>query len=85
MGVTNAGMRLKKKITVDNQYSGNGWNFEKTTKYIFEMDNIVLEAGYFEHYMDDEYVKSVVELPVSYGCPAHCGFCAASAIDRFVF
>lgn len=83
MGVADAGMKLKQKIAVENGYSGNGWNFEKTTKYIFEVNDILLEAGYFEHYMDDEFVKAVIELPVSHGCRAHCRFCAASGIERF--
>lgn len=84
MGVTNVSMRLKRKIAVENHYSGNGWNFEKTTKYVFEMNGMMLEAGYFEHYLGDEFVKAVIELPVSYGCPAHCRFCASSAINDFI-
>lgn len=76
-------MQLIKKIVVENRYSGNGWNFEKTTKYIFETDFFQLEAGYFEHYFEDKFVKAVIELPVSYGCPAHCRFCATSGIEKF--
>ena len=77
-------MQLIKEIKVTNNYSGNGWNFEKTTKYILGFGEYQLEAGYFEHYNDDIFVKAVVEIPVSYGCPAHCKFCATSAIDSFV-
>lgn len=76
-------MQLIRKIMVENCYSGNGWDFEKTTKYILGFENYQLEAGYFEHYCDDVFVKAVVELPVSYGCPAHCKFCATSAIEAF--
>lgn len=76
-------MQLLRRIVVENQYSGNGWNFEKTTKYIFEQDQMQLEAGYFEHYLDDVFIKAVVELPISYGCPAYCKFCATSFIESF--
>lgn len=77
------GMRLERQIVVENRYSGSDWNYEKTTKYIFEEDSRAYEAGYFEHYRDDVYVKSVIELPVSYGCPSKCKFCASSAISDF--
>lgn len=76
-------MKLAKKILVENRYSGHGWNFEKTTKYIFQVDCMQLEAGYFEHYLDNKFVKAVIELPVSYGCPAHCKFCATSGLDAY--
>lgn len=76
-------MKLIKKIFVENKYSGHGWNFEKTTKYIFKMDCMQLEAGYFEHYLDTKFVKAVIELPVSFGCPAHCRFCATSGLSTF--
>ena len=33
--------------------------------------------------MDDVYVKTVIELPVSYGCMGHCKFCASSLIKEF--
>lgn len=77
-------MKLKEKITVENNYSGSNWNFEKTTKYIFEIGGIEIEAGYFEHYKDDILIKTVVELPQSYGCPTKCRFCASAAITDFV-
>ena len=76
-------MIIKKRIKVENQYSGSNWNFEKTTKYIIEDGENLLEAGYFEHYREKDLVKVAIELPVSYGCPAKCRFCASSAIKVF--
>lgn len=70
-------------ITCENQYSGHGWNREHTEKYLFRADGMTLEAGYFEHYLDDAFVKTVIELPVSYGCPSKCKFCASSNIPGF--
>lgn len=70
-------------IESENQYSGNGWNFESTRKYLYHSGCMRLEAGYFEHYLNSKFVKAVIELPVSYGCPAKCGFCASSIIQTF--
>lgn len=70
---------------VENQYSGSNWNNEKTEKYVlkdFERES-KYEIGYFEHYLDETYIKTVIELPVSYGCPSKCKFCATSAINSF--
>lgn len=75
--------KLVDKIEVSNTYSGSDWNFESTTKYIFSLDNKMYEVGYFEHYRDGQYIKSVIELPVSYGCPSKCHFCASSSINDF--
>lgn len=73
----------KQKLEVENFYAGSNWNFEKTTKYIYEINGNKLEAGYFEHYMNEKLIKIVIELPQSYGCPGKCKFCASSSIDNF--
>lgn len=75
-------MKELQKIAVENAYSGSNWNFEKTIKYIFEINGNCVEAGYFEHYKDDSLIKAVIELPQSYGCPAKCQFCASAAIEN---
>lgn len=77
------GIRQIKCVACENQYSGHDWNHEKTKKYLYTDGNITCEVGYFEHYMDDRFVKAVIELPVSYGCPSKCKFCASSAIQEF--
>lgn len=78
------GKMIKKKVYhTTNTYSGSDWNREKTTKYVFEIADHSIEAGYFEHYRDDVLVKTVIELPQSYGCPSKCKFCASSAIEEF--
>lgn len=75
--------KAEKRIVCENRYSGHGWNRERTEKYLYQADDIILEAGYFEHYLDDAFVKTVIELPVSYGCPSKCKFCASSNIPDF--
>lgn len=75
-------MHLIDKIYVENHYAASAWNFEKTTKYVFEENAHLIEASFFEHYHDDCFVKKVVELPSSYGCPMKCRFCASSNISN---
>lgn len=76
-------LELVKCLNTRNEYSGNGWNWEKTHKYIYRDGCMEFEVGYFEHYLDNAFVKTVIELPVSYGCPSKCKFCASSAIQEF--
>lgn len=76
-------MKELQRIEVENYYSGSNWNFEKTTKYIYEINGYKVEAGYFEHYMDEVLIKNVIELPQSYGCPGKCRFCASASINNF--
>lgn len=76
-------MRVLEKRNVENFYSGSNWNFEKTTKYVFEINGYMIEAGYFEHYMNNTLIKVVIELPQSYGCPGKCQFCASASINNF--
>ena len=76
-------MRLKKVFSTENKYSGSDWDREITTKYVFEDSFGVYEVGYFEHYAQDEFKKSVIEMPVSFGCPSKCTYCASSNINMF--
>lgn len=76
-------MRLKKVFSTENKYSGSNWDREITTKYVFEDSFGVYEVGYFEHYAQDEFKKSVIEMPVSFGCPSKCAYCASSNINMF--
>lgn len=76
-------MEIVQYIKCDNRYAGSDWNIEKTIKLVFQDDNRKYEVGYFEHYFNDRFIKSVIELPISYGCPSKCKFCASAAIDDF--
>lgn len=76
-------MEIVQYIKCDNRYSGSDWNIEKTIKLVFQDENRNYEVGYFEHYLNERYIKSVIELPISYGCPSKCKFCASAAIDDF--
>ncbi len=76
-------MEIVQYIKCDNRYAGSDWNREKTIKLVFQDDNRKYEVGYFEHYLNDRFIKSVIELPISYGCLSKCKFCASAAIDDF--
>ena len=78
-------MNLVKMISKHIIYSGSNWNFEKSYRYLFMLDNEkVVEASYFEHYYDGNFVKKVIELPITLGCNVGCKFCASSLIKVFV-
>ena len=61
-------------------YLSKYWNNQKTKKYLFDINNKQVEAGYFIHYMDEKVVRHIVELSTSHGCPMKCKFCASSSI-----
>ena len=70
-----------------NKYAGNGWNLEYTTKYIISINKKLVEAGHFMHYLvkadKTVFVKEVIELPSSRGCPIKCAYCASSGISDY--
>lgn len=70
---------LTKQVS-SSAYSARTWDFEDAYRYIFEIDGNALEAGFFVHYLSGAYVKSVIELPISFGCPIKCRHCASGAI-----
>ena len=71
---------LVEKLHSINHYQTRNWNRESATRYIFSIDGCILEASFFIHFADDQYVKSVVELPVSFGCPIGCKHCASALL-----
>ena len=82
-------IKLILKKIVSNDYSGSDWNYELTTKYVFEINAKRVEAGYFVHYLKQEsrrkelsLVKEVIELPSSQGCSVKCAYCASSHIKE---
>lgn len=77
------GMQLVQCISGENNYHSKEWNKEKTNKYIFRDEHGTYEAGLFRHYMNSTFIKSVIELPVGYGCPSKCHYCASSQIDSY--
>lgn len=76
----NEEMKLIKICTSENYYSGHGWNFEKTKKYIFEIGTHLVEIGVFRHYLEGKIKKYVIEMPSSYGCRFGCKYCASSKL-----
>jgi len=73
---------IKKECNIENQYVSKDWNREKTKKYLCMIDNDLSEVGVYSHFLDDKYVKRVIELPTSYGCAMKCKYCAASNIEN---
>ena len=76
-------MKLIEKFETKNKYITQNWNSEHTFKYLFEINDKLIEIGYFIHYKDNKEVKRVIELSSSYGCPMKCKFCASEIIEDF--
>lgn len=71
-----------KKIKSQSAYKARNWNREDAFRYIFSISGDILEGAFFIHYENDNVVKHVVELPVSYGCPIECKHCASGVIKK---
>jgi adenine C2-methylase RlmN of 23S rRNA A2503 and tRNA A37 len=76
--------RINQIVEANNQYSGHGWAFEHTKKYVCSVADEEVEAGVFQHYNDQNHsnlIKTVIELPSSYGCAIKCKYCATAGIN----
>lgn len=72
---------LIEKLKNTNHYQSRNWNTEQATRYIFQIRNSILEASFFAHFWDTRFIKSVVELPTSFGCPVGCKHCASTLLS----
>lgn len=72
---------LVEKLVSNSKYQARTWDYEDAFRYVFKINNNILEAGFFVHYKDNNPMKKVVELPTSYGCPVHCKHCASGALN----
>lgn len=66
-----------------NEYSSRNWDSEDTYRYVFKVDNLLVEAGYYIHYKDKTIVDKTIELSTSHGCVCKCKYCASSQIPSF--
>lgn len=66
-----------------NAYLSRDWNVEDTYKYVFKVNESIIEAGYYIHYLDNVIVDKTIELSTSYGCVCKCKYCASSQISSF--
>ncbi len=77
------GIWLERQYLGENNYKSRDWNREITEKFIFRDIHGIYEAGLFQHYLDKTFVKAVIELPIGFGCPSKCRYCASARIDGF--
>ncbi|WP_309114694.1 radical SAM protein [Saccharothrix sp.] len=73
-------MEIVQRMKATTNYSTRGWNREEATRYVVDVGGKIVEASHFRHFLDDTYVKDVVELPTSYGCAVGCHHCAATEL-----
>lgn len=77
------GIWLERQCSSENKYKSKDWDREITNKFIFRDSHGIYEAGLFRHYLGKTFVKAVIELPVGFGCPSKCRYCASARIDGF--
>lgn len=77
------GIWLERQYSGQNSYKSRDWNREITNKFVFRDLHGIYEAGLFQHYLDKTFVKAVIELPIGFGCPSKCRYCASARIDGF--
>ena len=78
-------MRPVNVYYTEGKYQTRHWSAEKTYKYIFRLEDGLVEAGCFIHFDDLEmtnYTEHVIELSSSIGCAMKCKFCASSQIKK---
>ena len=73
-------MEVVETIESENTYLARAWNRERAYRYVVSTTSGPVEASFFEHYLGDHFVKSVVELPTSFGCPVGCKYCASGQL-----
>jgi len=73
---------VKEIITAENLYCSRSWDKEYATRYVLDLKTAIVEASYFKHYRGQRFVKSVLELPISYGCIIGCRHCASSQLHH---
>jgi len=66
-----------------NSYMTRSWDREVATRYVFKVGNTPTEVSHFEHYLGNVRVKAVVELPLSFGCPVGCRYCASALLEHW--
>jgi len=76
---------VKEEIRAENKYYTRSWNKEYAIRYVFNINEAVVEASFFKHFRDNVFIKSVIELPLSYGCAIGCRFCASSKLKYIRF
>ena len=77
------GLWMEHRYSSKNNYKSRDWNREITNKFVFRDIHGIYEAGLFWHYLNKTFVKAVIELPVGFGCPSKCRYCASARIDGF--
>lgn len=75
-------MQLIDKICKENNYQSKNWNKEVAYRYIIRIDDKIIEASCFYHYLDSNFVKVAIELPSSFGCSIKCKHCASGDISN---
>lgn len=73
--------KLLEKRNSAQKYLSRNWNFENSERLIISDGARVVEASVFKHLFNGQHIKTVVELPTSFGCQVRCAHCASGDIN----
>jgi adenine C2-methylase RlmN of 23S rRNA A2503 and tRNA A37 len=77
-----ANWNLLERRSSSQAYLSRNWNFEDSERLVLTDGFKVVEASVFRHSLDGKHVKTVIELPTSFGCQLQCPHCASGDIAR---
>ncbi|MHC2336318.1 radical SAM protein [Bradyrhizobium sp. USDA 4454] len=71
---------LLDRRTSEQAYLSRNWDFEVGQRLVIGDGRRIVEASIFRHSLRGQPVKTVVELPTSFGCQVRCPHCASGDI-----
>jgi adenine C2-methylase RlmN of 23S rRNA A2503 and tRNA A37 len=71
---------LLDRRTSEQAYLTRNWDFEVGQRLVIGNGQRIVEASVFRHSLRGQPVKTVVELPTSFGCQVRCPHCASGDI-----
>lgn len=78
---TPADWKLLKRHDSSQAYISRSWDYEDGQRLVIGIGKKVVEASIFRHSLRGMHIKTVVEMPTSFGCQVQCPHCASGGIE----
>lgn len=72
--------RVISSFAKEQHYISRNWDYECGERLVLSQNSRIVEASVFRHSLRGLPVKTVVELPTSFGCQMRCPHCASGDI-----
>ena len=80
----NVSWKLLGSFTSEQCYVSRNWDYEHGERLVLGQGGRIVEASIFHHSLKGVPVKTVIELPTSFGCQMRCPHCASGDIGAAV-